>query len=857
MDIALYKNESPSGVETINQTYHDSHYHYHFKRLRLNQLFMEAANFPLAVVCAGAGYGKTSAVYDFVQEYQARTAWIQLSERDNVSARFWENLTHTAYQVNMPLAMAMGNLGFPDSQDKLIQFKNLYHKFVMPERKIIVFDDFHFLEDPSVIRFLERAMQGSLAGSLIIIISRSTPRINTAGLVSRGQMFSMNENDLRFTEDELAQYFRRLNITTQPENLHEIMQDTEGWAFAINLIARSFQKAPGYEGYLRNAMKANIFRLMEMEIWDWISERIQSFLVRLSLIDHLSFDLIELLAEGDSSLISELDRQNAYIRRDHFINAYVIHPLLLEFLATKQEFLSEDEKQKTYRIAGAWCNNNGFKMDAISYYAKTGDYSSIVSIFFELPAEIPYDIAKYTASILDQTPEEKFLEVDSLAIMHLRSYMSLGNLQKSIKLASYYEKKFLELPQDSDFTKHSLCGLYYYWGYLSGLVGLTSDIYEFDFYFEKFCRYLTPSFNHSRLKNYYPGPWNNITGSSRKGAPQGYIDAKVRASIVIAKYLNGYQNGDTELCMGELKFYEGDLLAAETFMTRALEISRAAGQPELIHRELLYMLRLNFARGNFLKAEQALKEIKAQLEDEGYTNRFINYDISLSWYYCMLGFPEKTSDWLQQSFSPYSYAGFIENFGNQIKARYCYLTRNYPPLLAYIGEIREKASFLYGRIEMLAMEACVYYKLKDKSRAFSVLTEAYETAAPNELLMPFIELGKDMRTLCSVALKNQNIKIPKSWLENMGRKAASYAKHQTHVATEYRRANRLVNTITFSPREAEVFGDLTHGLSRVEIANNRTLSINTVKMVINSIYSKTGAGNLADLIRFAVERKMF
>jgi ATP/maltotriose-dependent transcriptional regulator MalT len=113
------------------------------------------------------------------------------------------------------------------------------------------------------------------------------------------------------------------------------MQDTDGWAFAINLIARSYQKAPGYDGYLRNAMKTDIFRLMEAEIWEGISKELQSFLICLSLIDHLSFDLIVLLAGRNKYLIAELEKQNAYIHKDGYINAYLIHPLFLEFLTAK------------------------------------------------------------------------------------------------------------------------------------------------------------------------------------------------------------------------------------------------------------------------------------------------------------------------------------------------------------------------------------------------------------------------------------------------------------------------------------------------------------------------------------------
>jgi LuxR family maltose regulon positive regulatory protein len=156
---------------------------------------------------------------------------------------------------------------------------------------------------------------------------------------------------------------------------------------------------------------------------------------------------------------------------------------------------------------------------------------------------------------------------------------------------------------------------------------------------------------------------------------------------------------------------------------------------------------------------------------------------------------------------------------------------------------------------MLAMEACVHYKLKDKKKAFAVLREAYKTASPNTLIMPFIELGKDMRTLTRVALQDK-VKIPQPWLEAVNRKSASYAKYQGYVIAEYRQAHGMENAIVFTPRELETITDLCHGLSRAEIAANRKISINTVKMVIGNIYSKLGIKNLASLIHIATEMKI-
>ncbi|MDR2717518.1 MAG: LuxR C-terminal-related transcriptional regulator [Treponema sp.] len=847
-----------SRMEAVHQAQSNNRAFFHFERPRLNQLFAEAVKYPLVVVCAGAGYGKTSAAHDFVEMYQATTVWMQLSKRDNVGARFWESYTHSLAQVNTPLARAMTKLGFPDTREKLRHYQALLHNLVEMKRRIIVMDDFHCIEEPSVIRFVEECVLQSMpAGTSVFLISRSTPRVNIAGLVYRDQMFNMSESDLRFTENELAQYFRRLNITPQADGMREIMRDTEGWAFAINLIARSYQKAPGYTGYVRNAMKTNIFRLMETEIWDEISECLQNFLIRLSLIDHLSVDLIIKLAGGEEGLINDLEKQSAYVRRDSYINAYIIHPLFLEFLSTKQESLTEEQKRETYAIAGAWCNKNGFRIDALSYHEKIGDYQSIVNIFFELPLQVPENISRFAAPIFDHAPDEVFEKVEFFAEMHMRTCMCQALWQKSLDLVKYYEAKFLKLPEDDIVKKRTLARLYICWAYIRGLMCLTDSVYDFDVYFEKTCKYFSASINPGKLSPHCPGAWIICAGSSEKGIPEKYIAAITRTREHLSRsYISGFMAGQPDLARGELEFYRGNISSAAPFVALALKLARTDKQYGLIHRALFYTLRIAAAQGDFALAEQAMKETKAQLDEAEYLNRFIDYDISLSWYYCFLGMPEKTVDWLKEDFSSYSHPGFIDNFGNQIKARFHYATRNYLPLLLYIEEMKRRESFLFGRIEMLAIEACIHYKMKNKEKALSVFEEAYITAEPNSVLMPFIELGKDMRTLAAAALKEPDGKIPQSWLKDLNRKSASYAKRRTHIITEYRKTYGLTNSVVFSPRESEVITDLSHGLSRTEIAASRGLSVNTVKMVINMLYTKVGAENLADLIRIAVERKL-
>jgi len=828
---------------------------YHFKRSRLNHAFMEAMKYPLIMVCAGAGYGKTTAVHDFVHEYQSTTVWVQLSERDNVGARFWENFSHCMAQINLPFAESLTKLGFPDTEEKLKQYQILLRNHTDKKRRMFVFDDCHYIEDSAVIKFVEEAIRLLPVGTTLFLISRSTPRLKIASLVSTNQVFNVSEDELRFSEDELAQYFRTQGISLQPDSLRTIWRDTEGWAFALNYIARSYKKAPGYEGYLRNAMKTNIFKFMETEVWDITTKRLQNFLVRLSLIDHLSAELLTLIAGNDITVVDELEKQSAYVRRDHYINAFLIHPLFLEFLGTKQELLLPEEIKETYTIAGKWCNQNGFKIDALSYYEKIGDYKAIVHMFIGSPAQIPYDISCYAAEILDRTPLHFFDTVTYLASTHLRTIICQGHIEEAHEKAAFYEARYINMPFDDPFRRSTLASVYYCWATVRRLMCVSNDNYDFDLYFEKLSKCYDKPVNPGNLIIKTPGSWISTVGSPRKGALHDYIDTLIRCGEHASKCFIGFETGEDDLAWGELMFYQGDIQAAEASIMSGINLARKMGSSAVIHRALFYTLRIAVLQGNYQKTQQALIEMKQNIADVMYFNRFIDYDISLCWYYCVLGFPDKAPDWLKENFSLYAHTGFVENYANQMKARYCYMSRNYSSLLSYIKDMRKRESYLFGRIEMFAMEACIYYKMKNHEKSYAVLEEAYNEAAGNDIKMPFIELGKDMRTLTSFALKKSG-GIPESWLIEINRKSASYAKRLAHVIAEYKQANNVLEGVVISPRESEILMDLSHGLSRTEIAAGRNLSINTVKMLVNNIYMKLGAENLPDAIRIAAERKI-
>ena len=835
----------------------------HLDRPRLNKLMAEAAKNPLVIVYAGAGCGKSNAVYDFVCQNEVPTVWVQLSEQDNIAPHFWENFVNALASVIRQPVDKLRKMGFPDTEEKMERYFELCNRALADlslKKCLIVIDDFHLIHASFIIHFLERFLQGMPENHTVILNSREYPQLDVERLQSSGHMGVIQEEDLNFTENEVSLYLQKQHLSVAPEMLHKIMLDMNGWAFAVNLVAQSLLKSPGYEGYTRNAVKKNIFEQIERSIWEKTTDPLKHFLVRLSLIEHLSADLIELLAAGDDALLAAFKKQNAYIHYDKNIDAYLIHQLYLEFLYSKQALLTEEEKRETYEAAALWCQLNNYIVNALDYYEKIGDYESIIfTIFSHITTYEMTDMACYMWGILERAPagtadRTPFFAAAQLFVLH-RS----GRWAECLELGKQYEEKFKAFAESDRRWNHELAGIYCGMA-IAGLFLCTQRTYErldAGVYFTKMDEYFSKSpIYMGNAISFYHGAWLNYIGSSRKGALEMFNEDARLAVGHISHCQDGMMSGYDDLCEAELKFYKGDMEAAKSFLLVGAEHAGANRQYDLTHRALFYMMRIAAAQGDQALFDQAFRDISELKNEDSYQVRFVTCDIAAGWYYYILRRPEMIPGWLKERFAPYIHPYVLENFGNQMKARFHFLVKNFPPLLAYIEEVKQRESGLYGRVEMLALEACALYQMKDKAGALVALREAWEEAAPNEILAPFIELGKDMRTLTSVALHETDPGIPAKWLESVNRKAHLYSKHQAMLIAKYEKDVDAGGNIPLSPREVMILQDLYKGLSRADIAEKQQISVSTVNMNVHSICTKLQARNTADVIRIAAEQKL-
>ncbi|MDR1909561.1 MAG: hypothetical protein LBQ35_06565, partial [Spirochaetaceae bacterium] len=373
-------------------------------RPRLDHILEQALESGLTTVTAGPGYGKTQAVSSYLSRTNAVVLWLQVSEQDNLGARFWENLTEVTCSYNYSVGKALQDIGFPVSVRQFDRFRDILSRTMKPDRRyILVFDDCHLLRPGPVLELIERSVVTPPFLHSLVMISRSEPEINTVSLLLKQIISTVTAEDLRFTGEEIAGLYRLLDITLPEEEISAILRDTEGWPISVALLGRELERLdPAERSYLHPRIMERSLERMENDAYESMAPELRKFLLKLSLIQDWAPKLLEALTP-DRKLISALEQAAPFIRYDGYRDRYRIHHLFIEFLQEKESELTEDEKLEVYNKAGDWCAENRLSMDAALNYGKGRNYRGLIGVTSSLPRMAPAQTAEFLLNIIDQT----------------------------------------------------------------------------------------------------------------------------------------------------------------------------------------------------------------------------------------------------------------------------------------------------------------------------------------------------------------------------------------------------------------------------------------------------------------------
>ena len=838
-------------------------------RSRINEILDKAVCCELVYVIAGAGYGKTQAVQHYLEQRpHAVVRWTQLTESDNTGSRFWEHFTHSISLDNVELAAKARELGFPDTTAYFKQLTTIVKTFEHRSHStFLVFDDFHLVSSELVLKFIERCVHLRIPGTCVIIISRKEPQINALSLFAKGKACMITEEELRFTDDEIAGFLKQSGITFSLRKLPEISNITKGWALAVQLLTLVLKRIPGNLNLALSTMKQNAFKLIETEAFSNLPLKVQKTMVQFALVSDLPLTSLNELF-GDLLFLQNTPQLASFMWFDSFANDYRIHPLYLEFLKNKRHILTQDEKQDTYGQAAQWCFNNDFHMDAVYYFAKLRDFGQILKIFFSHPYRLPQDMSLYYLNILEKlepNPQERtdpdFLMLKNVFIPLLLAGQGRYEEARTRALAGIEELERIEAPPAYTI-------LYYIYGSLAYI-----DMYNCVVTHE----YNAPQFL-KKCAEYYKlisppppklsGPFSCadirscacLVGEGASWADfNRFLEAAGQIDLLVSETNLDLYYGYKDLAACELAFFRNQLDAARNHAYRAIAKAHEKKQYSIESMALMYLLRIAMHVGDLSLTKKILEQLRGQLDHADFWNRQLLYDLFTGYFYSQVGLPEMAPSWFIMDDIELTADIHIPNIELFICVKHYMAEKKYEQALAVLCNSASREAherFLFGELTFSLLTAVSRLKIGDVAGAIIDFERAYKLSFDGEFETPFIELGKDHHLLVAAALKHAGCGIPEQWLKTIDRKASVYAKKINYISSAFIKEKKLEKSIKLSEREQQVLNDLYIGLSREEIAANRYLSINTVKKILQSLYIKLDANNNVDAVRIAIEKKL-
>lgn len=343
------------------------------RRERLLKKLELVTEHKLTLVCAPPGYGKTTLISQFTQQAHAESIWFSVEERERDFSAFY--LDYVALlRENLPqLEVILGN-SRPEPSESAAVLANAL-RLILKNDLILILDDIQYLGDDRRFEAWLTTFLSLLPSKChLILLSRSLPNLPLAEMVARREVLAIGQQELRFTEDEIASFSDDSSNESDHPPPIEIINRLEGWAAGLVL---AFQPLPLEVSALLAQGKSDpeaLFDSLAEYMLEAQPPQLREFLLTSSLLRRITPELLTTLFgfRNPAQLIEEALRKNLFLSRASGRLSY--HGLFRSFL---QRQFAKTHPQRVIEIhqrAGDLFLTRGQIEDAFDHFLHAGDF---------------------------------------------------------------------------------------------------------------------------------------------------------------------------------------------------------------------------------------------------------------------------------------------------------------------------------------------------------------------------------------------------------------------------------------------------------------------------------------------------
>ncbi|MEC0246511.1 LuxR C-terminal-related transcriptional regulator [Paenibacillus chitinolyticus] len=838
------------------------------RRPRLEKRLEEALDGNVTLVCAPAGSGKTTLVGEWITGSGMPAAWVSLDAGDNRGARFWRYIA-SAVDEAVPgyleeVSPVLPLLHTERFEQGLIFCLNALSR--LKGRLLLVLDDFHVIREPHLLQAVAYFAGHLPAQVHMCILSRTEPGFAVTRMEARQLAGRLNDQDLRFTEREGAEFFDRCELELNEESASALVRKTEGWVTGLKLAAIALRREEEKEPFIREFAgdTRQVKRYLLEEVFGGLSERMKRFLLRSSILKRWNASLCRAVTgfEESRDLIAELESSHLFvIALDNRGDWFRFHHLFSEFLVRRLDRESGEEKEPLFREAGTWCRAQGLEEEAVEYFLQGRYYAQAIELLEEMTSRVVDWEWSHLRKWLSSIPGEILLRHPVLFFSYANSLVAeeAGDAAEGEALLLQAEAWFASASETmSAEQRHVYLAMSHY---VKGtlMVFARNDLERAREHYEKVTRYAPDGI---RIIFGLPEkPIQAVTVKSYKigrgHASRAIAEPYTMQMAELYRAVNPVFLGRLFLNHAEVLYYWNDLQGAAQYSSQAMVwIGQSRGRPEhdLVPGWVL-QARLLAAEGRLFEAMERLEDGRRRMLWMEVPRGADILEMEKARLQLQSGNPGPALEWRQRCrlgsgdrvtvFGLYDY---------QLLARVLVHEQRWEEA----GALLEKLLYLaesemrpIDAAEIRSVQADMLLARGLKPKALLQLEEALRISEANDFVRIFLDESAPMRSLLAelAAAKQQGrYRGPDAATLGFVRKILAGMDPGLAAGAASSPLEALLTA-----REMDVYQGLLDRLSGSQIAQKLGVAYETVKTHRSRIYAKLGVRNRDEAIRRARE----
>ncbi|SEO55655.1 LuxR C-terminal-related transcriptional regulator [Trujillonella endophytica] len=349
-------------------------------RRALRRLLEQAAPDQVIVVSAPAGFGKTLLLADWVRESDwLETAWVSLDDDDDDPRRLWSAALGGLLELpscagDPELQRLAASLTVSRGADVVEDLADALDTLTSPVR--LVLDDVHALTGREVLHDLAALVRRRPSRLALVVAGRIDPPISVPRLRLEGRLHEVRAEALRFTPQDAAVLLDASGLDLTARQVAVLHERTEGWAAGLRLAALALLRTDDVDAFLASFSgdERSVAEYLTGEILDGLDPDDEQFLRVVSVCTPVPAALAAALS-GDAAAEATLDGLRASTalvertpRADHRL-----HPLLRSYLVADLARQEPERYRQLNATAARWWSGQGEPVHALRHAERADD----------------------------------------------------------------------------------------------------------------------------------------------------------------------------------------------------------------------------------------------------------------------------------------------------------------------------------------------------------------------------------------------------------------------------------------------------------------------------------------------------